>query len=37
MLKIMANRVFARSMNLLLEGKVKAWAGVLCTVSFSSV
>lgn len=37
MLKIIANRVFARSMNLLLEGKVKAWAGVLCTVSFSSV
>lgn len=33
----MVNRVFARSMNLLLEGKVKEWAGVLCTVSFSSV
>lgn len=33
----MANRVFARNMNLLLEEKVKEWAGVLCTVSFSSL
>lgn len=37
MLKIMANKVFARSKNLFLEKKVKEWAGILCTVSFSSV